>query len=189
MRISQFSIRTLVIAMALVAICFHAATKQWRIASELRASDAQIYYRYQYDNWDDPERYSRNHELELHPFLRFAGPDFGSTIVSVFLVGPEDPSRAAKLCAKLPDLRLLGIQDCSLSDNDLDGFTDLHDLRGLYLCGTSITDDSVASLGKLKHLRVLNVTETSLSHVAIRELENALPNTKIHSGARIGGRM
>ena len=91
MRVSQFSIRTLVIAVALATIGLHTATKQWRVAAELRASDAQIYYRYQYDNWDDPDRYSRNNELELHSFLRFAGPDLGSTIVSVFLVGPEDP--------------------------------------------------------------------------------------------------
>ena len=175
--------------MAFIAICLHFATKQWRIAAELRAADAVIYYRYQYDNWDDPERYSRNSDAVLHSLLRFAGPDFGSTIVDVSLVGPKDPSRAAELCSKLPNLRLLGIRDCPLSDDDLERFTNLNDLRGLYLRGTSITNESVATLRKFKHLRVLNVTETSLSAVAIDELKSALPNTKIHSGDRIRARM
>ncbi|TWU59510.1 Leucine Rich repeats (2 copies) [Crateriforma conspicua] len=189
MRISQFSIRALVVAIGFIAICLHFATRQQRIAAELRNADARIYYRYQYENWDDPERYSRNNRLELPSLIRFAGPDMVSTIVDVSLSGPEDPSRAAELCSKLPNLRLLAIQDCPLADSDLNQLAGLNDLRGLYLRGTSITDASVATLKELRHLRVLNVTETSLSEEALAELRQSLPNTKIHSGARIGSMM
>jgi hypothetical protein len=188
-RVSRFSIRALVIAIAVIAICFHFATRQRRIAAELRAADAWIYYRYQYENWDDPERYTRNNEAELHGIIRFAGPDFGSTIVDVSLSGPDDPTRAAELCSRLPNLRLLAIQDCPLTDGDLKRLTGLNNLRGLYLRGTAITDASVTALKQLRHLRVLNVTETSLSEDALSELRQSLPNTRIHTGAHSGGRM
>lgn len=189
MRVSRFSIRALVIAIALIAICLHFATRQRRIAAELRAADARIYYRYQYENWDDPERYSRNNEAELDSFIHVIGADIGSTIVDVSLSGPQDPPRVAELCSKLPNLRLLAIQDCPLSDDDLTRLTGLNDLRGLYLRGTSITDASVTTLKQLRHLRVLNVTETSLSEEAVAELRKSLPNTRVHSGARNGGMM
>lgn len=173
----------------LIATGLHFATRQLRIAAELRAADARIYYRYQFENWDDPERYSRNSEAELRSFMRVAGPDIGSTIVDVSLSGPEDPARVAELCSKLPNLRRLAIQDCPLTDGDLHRLTGFKDLRGLYLRGTSITDASVASLKQLRRLRVLNVTETALSDEAVAELKMSLPNTRIHSGEHIGGRM
>ena len=175
-------------AVAVVAIAAAYITRQRRVANLLRAEGAVIDYRYQYDNWDT-ERYSRNSDAELHSMLRFVGPDIGSTIVRVSSRGSRDPSRVANLCSKLPKLRLLAIQDCPLSDGDIECFTGLRELRGLYLRGTSITDDAVPTLRTLKHLNVLNVTETSLSDVAIEELRKSLPNTRVRSGPESGSMM
>jgi hypothetical protein len=191
MRIRKFSLRFTLVAVAVLAAVFAYASKQRRIASLLRASDANVklHYRFQYENYDDVKRYSLDHDAELAPALRFFGPDVASTIVSVSSTGSNDPFEIARLSSQLPHIRQLAIQDTPLKDRDLSPLVSLTKLRGLYLRGTAITDDSVAILLQIRSLRVLNVTNTSLSDSAINQLRQALPGARIHAGTHFGGRM
>jgi len=189
MRVRKFSIRFLLVAVAVLAFSLAIVTHPFRIASELRASDPNIdlYYRYQYENYDDVDHYSLNHDATLDPLLNYVGPDFVSTIVKVSSQEADEPAEIAKLSSRLPNLRQLAIQDTPLKDVDLIPLVSLTQLRGLYLRGTAITDESVPTLRQIQSLRVLNIRNTSLSESAISQLRTALPNTRVHSGPASGG--
>jgi len=191
MRTRQLSLRFSLITIAVVAIAFTYATRQRRIASHLRASDSNIelYYRYQYKDYEDVDHYSLNRDAQLSHALRCVGPDVASTIVKVSSRGSDDPAEIARFSSRLPHLRQLVIQDAPLKDGDLLPIAALSNIRGLYLRGTAITDDAVAILSQLSSLRVLNVTNTSLSPEAIDQLREALPDTRVHAGPSSGGMM
>jgi hypothetical protein len=181
-RFRQISLRWLLIIVAVLALVIDRQTKQLRSVRQLRALGASVEYRYQYDNFDDIERYSLNVHAPEPVLVAWLGANMTSTVVSLTSSEAKDPSRVAELAARLPRLRTLAIQDCALADDDLRHLTALTELRGLYLRGTSITDSSLSTLRDMRHLRVLNIRGTSLSKDAIQSLKDGLPDTRIHSG-------
>ena len=191
MRARQLSLRFSLITIAVAAIALTYATRQRRIASHLRAFDSsvELYYRYQYNDYEDVDHYSLDRDAQLSPALSYFGPDVASTIVKVSSRGSDDPAEIAKFSSRLPHLRQLAIQDAPLKDADLLPIATLSKIRGLYLRGTAITDDAVTILSQLSSLRVLNVTNTSLSPEAIDRLRESLPDTRVHAGPSSGGMM
>ncbi len=175
----KYSVRILLLFVAVAAVSFRYASMQWRIAKELRANDVAIFYRFQYKNWEDTINYTRIEDADSDVFIRLVGPDLASTVVEVEANNPYDPARVAELCAKLPELRRLTIQDCDFSDADLAKLVGLSELHELHLRGTSLTDLSMETLARMKQLRVLNISETSLSFDAIKKLRVALPTTQL----------
>ena len=52
-------------------------------------------------------------------------------------------------------------------------------LHELYLSRTGIGDESIASLGAMDQLRILDVSSTNFSRDGIRQLKESLPHAKI----------
>jgi len=67
---------------------------------------------------------------------------------------------------------------CSISDADIPALAAL-DLHELYLSRTAISDESVAPLGTMEKLRVLDVSTTMISRDGIRQLNESLPDARI----------
>ena len=189
MRSPKFSLRFALVAIGVFSVFAAMLTKQQRIAAQLRQHNVRIEYRYEYDNWDDLNHYSHNVDAELPSIRRLFGPDLASTIVSVSARNAEDPSAIAELASQLPHLRRVAIQDAPLTDHDLERFVGMRKLRVLHLRGTALTDSSIQTLGQMTQLGVLNLQNTILSDNAIDALRDALPNTRIHTGATSGGFM
>lgn len=185
----RFTIRSIFVAIAVIAWLVSWQTKQLRVAGQLRAAEVSLEYQFQFDDWHDEERYSRHGRAAVPLQVKLLGPDLGSNVVKLRSTRSGDPSHVAMLASQLPSLRTIAIQDCSLKDGDLHCFVDLQNLRGLHLRGTQITDGAVATLQELRHLRVLNVTNTVLSDSAIESLKDALPETRVHTGPSLNGFM
>ncbi len=183
------SLRALLLFVAIAAFVLGFVTKQWRVASRLRSLDAELTYLYQYDHWDEPSRYRFEPNATLPGPLQFLGPDIVSTVVRVHSANSPDPATVAELTARLPHIRTVRILDSPLKDEDLLHLKSLTGLRGLHLCGTSITDRSVETLCQLRQLTVLNIRDTDLSERAIEDLKKSLPNTRVHVGKRQSGYM
>lgn len=184
-RFTSYGLRTLLIAITLIALaigyCSSHARKQCRITEELVALGANIKYRYQYDDFEDEEEYSYNHENRQPWLAHFIGIDYCSAVVSVSSFRAEDSARVAKLSSELPSLRLLVIQDAEIHPEDVEQFTRMRNLRGLYLANTSLDDASVPGLSRLTWLQVLNVNNTGLTTKGAKALSAALLNTRVHA--------
>lgn len=189
MRSPKFSLRFALIAIGIIGVAAALLTKQQRIAGQLRQHNVRIEYQYQYENWSDLNRYSFNGDAELSSIGTFVGPDLASTVVSVSSRNADNPAEIARLASKLPSLRRIAIQDTELRDDELERLSNLQELRVLHLRGTMLTDSSIRTLSLMNQLRVLNLRNTSLSQEAIEDLREALPNTRIHTGATSGGFM
>jgi hypothetical protein len=185
----RYTLRSILVAVPIIALLASWQTNQLRVSRQLRAANVLLDYEYQFDDWYDEDRYTRNHDNRLPLLVRLLGPDVASNIVKLRSTQSNDPSHIAVLAAELPKLRTIAIQDCSLTDADLTWFAELTNLRGLHLSGTRITNDAVATLRQLRHLRVLNITNTALSNDAIELLRESLTETRIHTGPRQTGSM
>ena len=67
---------------------------------------------------------------------------------------------------------------CDISDADIPALAGL-DLHELYLSRTDINDESVAALGSMKQLQVLDVSTTDISRDGIGELSHLLCDARI----------
>ncbi|MEO2031471.1 MAG: DUF805 domain-containing protein [Planctomycetaceae bacterium] len=67
---------------------------------------------------------------------------------------------------------------CDISDANVPALAEL-DLHELYLSRTGVSDESVAPLGTMHQLRVLDVSTTRISRDGIRQLTESLPDAKI----------
>ena len=65
-----------------------------------------------------------------------------------------------------------------ISDTDVAALGSL-DLHELYVSRTSISDASVAPLGAMGRLQVLDVSSTKISRDGVRQLKESLPDAKI----------
>jgi uncharacterized membrane protein YhaH (DUF805 family) len=65
-----------------------------------------------------------------------------------------------------------------ISNDDIPALVPLG-LHELYLSRTGIGDESIASLGAMNQLRVLDVSSTNFSRDGIRQLKESLPHAKI----------
>jgi len=185
----KLSLRVILVVIAFFAVTFAILTRQQRVAKQLRSLGATMNYRYQYDRWEDLDRYSFDPEKSMGARVTWLGPDLADTIVSVRSTEADRPDQIARLASRLPHLRSLSIQETSLRNEDLQPILRLKKLRGLYLRGTAIDDSSVATFSQMKQLAVLNLRNTELSEEAIVALRKALPETRIHTGPYSGGFM
>lgn len=86
------------------------------------------------------------------------------------------------LAAVLPtfgDLRILGLQETSVTDKAIESLPTLKSLETLNLRQTKITPASLPALARLQALRSLDVSRTSLGKETLEDLHDKIPRCKI----------
>jgi hypothetical protein len=80
----------------------------------------------------------------------------------------------------LVKLNCLGLEHTLIDDAGIECVCQLHHLARLFLDGTKVTDAGLKYLYGLKKLSDIHLPNTQVTSDGIRELQNALPNTKIY---------
>ena len=81
--------------------------------------------------------------------------------------------------AKLNELEALYLSSTKLTDEGVARLEGLSRLRVLWLNYTAVSDDSIPVLAKLAELDHLRITGTLISETGLKQLEAALPETRI----------
>jgi serine/threonine protein kinase/WD40 repeat protein len=101
------------------------------------------------------------------------------------LIGARQVSDAGlKSLARSPSLTLLEVQELPMSPPVVQALTALQGLQELTFRGGPVGDTQVPTLSELKRLRFLNFYQTELSQAGLKQMQAALPQTRIAYTAR-----
>ena len=192
----QFSMRTLLVAMTLLAIALgwvayeREQTRQRREGIErleglatrsIRSGGSQpawsecLFGADPLANWD--EIYMRFDEFSDEQSEWLKGM---SQITGLGLTGTELTDAGLPNIRGLTKLVSLHLAETRVSDAGLIHLRGLANLEYLDLGGTHITDAGLENLYELKHLRRVWIDDTSVTPAGVEKLERALPNTIIY---------
>ena len=170
----QFSLRTLLIAVTLVAGLLVA----WRVYVEP--------YRRQRETVALIKELGGSYTTEPSgpSWLRgLFGDKTFQNIIRISLPGKDRDAEIADLARHLEGLASLRTLDLSLTDVTDAGLAYLNELTILHTLDLSLTDVSDAGLAHLKgltNLQDLYLSLTDVTNAGVKELQMALPNCKIH---------
>jgi Leucine-rich repeat (LRR) protein len=183
-RFLQFRLRTLLVVVAVVALILGAhvhrmqtAQRQHHIVTELNSLGAITQYEYvQDENWNSSEKWYPDW-LE-----RWVGQDYLYGIDAFVIVSHENPDEVIERAADLPDLRLVKLPACTISDDSLRPLEKLHRLEWLELFATPVTDDCMESIVKLKTLKTLDLRGTKVTDQSITAISSLPHLTRLNIG-------
>jgi hypothetical protein len=122
--------------------------------------------------WRELDRYFGDAEFALLVSL----PD----LISITLLSDRLTNKSLEIAAKCPSLSRLWLFQAKIDDAGLASLSDCKNLRSLSLTFTDkITDSAVVHLQTLTSLENLILEETAVTHGALKELQQYLPNTII----------
>jgi hypothetical protein len=176
----QFSLRTLLLATAAVALLLGVSTngvrRRQRAVKTLLAAHAKISY------GDSSDRSGKT-RLATAPSApewarQLLGDDYFLSVHSVELSDPTDVELSA--IGDLPTIRRLIIHGSKgrINDERLANLKGLKQLERLELEGRGVTDVGMEHLLSLTNLRQLALRETRVTHKGLKKLQRDLPNLK-----------
>ena len=107
-------------------------------------------------------------QLLLHPSLKIFG----------CAQNPALTDNSAAALASSSQMRWLCLNGCAITDVGVDHISEHHQLLGLYLADTQITNDCVPNLCRLTNLRLLRLQGTSVTESVRDELVAKLPKCR-----------
>jgi len=205
----QFSIRSLLFAVVVVALPFSwlavemkAAREQKEAVDELRKVAKLVQYDWQLDASGRP--LSKAQPAEPEWLRKLLTDDFFGAVARLWIAPPQTTDAGLARIAGLTQLRYLFLQyDPQITDAGLARIAGLTRLQDLWVDGAEITDKGLAhlagltrlqqlSLNKtqitdaglpylagLTYLQYLALTKTQVTDEGVRKLQQALPNCRI----------
>ena len=162
-RWSRFSLRSLMLAVTLVAVAtalYVRFAPQWRLAREWTARGGKVTFHDSLFGLPIPSvpglRDVRSVDLSRHPIT-------------------ENDLAAM---SQLPRLESLYLARCGLTSETLGRLGRLRHLKRLALWGTTLHDEQVTALGQLQDLEVLDIHETKVTEACLETLHR-LPSLKM----------
>jgi len=105
--------------------------------------------------------------------------EYLSNLETLLLSETQVTGEGFAFLAGMPRLRVLYLDHCPLRGAALRDLARLPSLEHLSLNGDSLDEDALAAIGLLKHVKVIELYETSLSRDGLAALQEALPNTQL----------
>ncbi len=169
----QFSLRTLLIATAMVAVaCSLVVRKLDRKRREREVVQSFLAL----DTSHPVVLYNFQSDPETGPFAEPYGPawlrgllgdDFFSEVTGVMLSNTSADDGALCHVDRLTELRCVDLADTKITDAALLRLAHLPHLEVLYLNGTQIDDVGLAQLAEMKSLKTLNLAETKVTDAGL----------------------
>jgi hypothetical protein len=174
----QFSLRSLLILMAAVAVPFSWLAVEMQRARRQNDAVAALQKggyagaRYDYENFD-AETGDFVGSVSGTEWLRnMLGLDFFSNVKEISFASQAPLADEGMKCLRdLPHLQNLGLYRCSVTDAGLENVEGLDDLRWLALGETAITDAGLVHLRGLKRLGLLSLCKTRVTDAGMKHLE------------------
>ena len=186
----QFSIRTLLVLAAVVAVPFSwlaaemkRAREQKEVVTLIERLAGDVIY-----DWEFDKSGILANELPLEPtWLRtWLGNDFFGEVVEAELGGTQVTDRDVGQVKRLDHLRKLWMERTQITDVGLEQLAGLTQLQDILVGGTQITDVGLTHIARMTKLQRLGlgrtqITDTGLAHlVGLTKLEwLSLDDTKI----------
>jgi hypothetical protein len=179
----RFSLRTLLLLVAIVAVGFGWLGVKIRQAHEQRDAVAAIVKLNGIVCYDYEPGPSYGYQQPAIPpgptWLRnLLGVDFLAHADQVWLDGSFPVDELSRLHS-LPGVRFLSISNPQNADGVLDSLAGLTQLKELNVCGMHVTDGSLVYLARLTQLKQLNLVDTQVTDERYDDLRRALPNVEI----------
>jgi Leucine-rich repeat (LRR) protein len=76
-------------------------------------------------------------------------------------------------------IKRLNLDDTNIGDGAIESLSKIETLEFLHIGKTAVTDEKIGELAKLKNLKELILTNTTLSKKAVADLQEKLPKTNI----------
>ena len=171
----QYSLRSLLILVAVLCIGMNWFSNRMRRAERQRAAVKALGERYGtvlYDFQVDEEGVENpSAQLPQPEWLRnLLGDDFFRNVVIVHLNRSWDVSQPMKELAWLPALRELYFDQIKLTDDQLACLEDMSGLRVLFLDRTPLSDAGMVHLKGLSRMRHLDLTDTQITDTGLENL-------------------
>jgi hypothetical protein len=154
------------------------ADRQAEARDAIRQAGGRVYFDYQ---WRDGKPATDGVPPGAQWFRSLVGDEFLDRIVAVDLTGVEQPDELIRQLLLLPYVHTVRAGGTALSDQSLEVVGRLRGLRVLDLSGTLVTDAGVGQLGGLKQLQQLDVTGAAVSEKGVADLGRMLPKCRIVS--------
>ena len=154
----QFSLRTLLVAVAVLGIGFGWLGMKLNTVRQQRRAAVEI--------------------GKLGGSVRFEG-DFSPNVVKVYLHNTQVTDAGLKELAGLTQLQTLYLTGTKVTDAGLKELAGLTRLQWLNLQGTKVTDEGLKELAGLKQLHMLFLDGTQVTDAGVQELQKALPKVLI----------
>jgi hypothetical protein len=185
----QFTIRSLLVLMVLVAVAGSwFAWKKQQVERERAAVDRVKEMRgWAIYDWE----WESGGKLDAHPpgpaWLRaWLGDDFFAHVISVSVSGTTVTDAGLEHLKVLKQLETLGLENTQVTDAGLEHLGGLTQLNSLVLSGTKVTDAGLEHLKGLTQLNVLSLANTQVSDTGLGHLKGltrltmlALDGTKV----------
>jgi hypothetical protein len=173
----RFSLRTLLAAVAVLAIVFgwvawrlDRAREQGRVLADLYSATGVSFVGFDMPK-SSPE--SLKTQWVFGHFFRVDRLEIGPL--------PHTPDNALKHLPRLPQLEKLKIESDAITDDGLRHLLGIKRLRVLGIVSAQLTDDGLLILGQMKQLQELAVESPRLTIGGIERLKRDLPHCQIKS--------
>ena len=143
------------------------ALKQAESMRALEQAGARLYLDYQ---WSHGQAIPDGKPAQFAWLRRLVGPEMLDRVVAVDLRGVEHPDDVEPWLLLLPYLTDLNARDTSLTDQTLMTVGRLPSLKHVDLAGTQVSDAGIARLGNLRQLTSLSLARTAVSDDCIAVL-------------------
>jgi hypothetical protein len=158
------------------AMCRQQVQKQSKAVESIQRSGGRVYLEYQWrDGAPDPQPTPPRETLAR----RLLGSDWLDRVVAVDLTTVVEMDQAIGALRWLPHLEFLNARGSSLSDESVKSLGRITSLRSLVLAQTEITDSSVDTLVHLRLLKHLDVQGTRISASGVKQLRTQLPRCEV----------
>jgi hypothetical protein len=169
----QFSLRTLLVVVALIAVgCFwfgvkmRDAAKQKTAVEGILKDGGWVEYSYEVDATGNA---IAGAEPPVPAWMRkLFGDDFFWNVVGANV----KTDTGMESVAQLPELRLLWLAESKITDSGLQHASALAHLDDLCLYSTSVSDMGLKHIRQLQELRTLDISGTDVSDAGLSELES-----------------
>lgn len=171
---AKFSLRTLLIGMALLAIWLaiqtHRARNQQQAVTALTNLKVQIGYDWHY-NENNPLQSIPNAAPPGPKWLRKAiGDQYFVRVVRLNFEQTETNDADLRWLESLPDVRWLSLYDTRVTNKGMKYLASLPKLENLYIFGTEIGDAGLQHVRKLKALREIQCSGNPISDEGLQHL-------------------
>ena len=171
----QFSIRSLLVLVMVVAVPFswlaveiRAAREQKAVVKEIRERHGRAHYDYQGDKYD----VRQSGPCEPSWFSDLFGEDFCHEVrwVEELSLDTTDED-LARIARQFPHLRRIDLNFCRITDAGLRHVAALRELEAIELDNTPVSDVGLQHLQALRRLRELTLQGTRVTDVGLSHLE------------------
>lgn len=171
----QYSVRSLLLLVVVVALpCSWLASERQNAREQMEAMEAiksiggEV--RYDYDFGPDFGQEAAAEPPSASWLLDLVGTDFLYTFVAVDLVGPEHGDDDIIHIQGQSQLQWLNLSQTKVSDHGLASLGRLKDLRILSLSYTQVTDASLVYVAEMNKLEALSLRDTNISSKGLKHL-------------------